>query len=136
MIPRGRLSTHMGKLTKNFVPRKTPPTVKHNNQPKRRKISLGRLPLNICVTSMTMLGIIRMTMAVRISSRRVTMGVEINGNPIPVVPLVKAAKRRAAATSRVVRSIGMIGSKGYAGFEVSCNHVRVVISFQLSAIQY
>jgi hypothetical protein len=121
MIPRERLSTQMGKLTKNFVPRKTPPTVNNNNQEKRRKISRGRPPLNICVISITMLGIIRMTMAVRISSRRVTMGVEINGNPIPVVPLVKAAKRRAAATSRVVRSTGMIGLKGYAGIEVSCN---------------
>ena len=109
MIPRERLSTQMGKLTKNFVPRKTPPTVKKNNQEKRRKISRGRLPLNICVISMTMLGKIRMTMAVRISSRRVTMGVAINGNPMPVVPLVKAAKRRAAATSRVVRSKGMFG---------------------------
>jgi hypothetical protein len=52
--------------------------------------------------SMTMFGMMRMVMAVRMSNKRATIGVAINGNPIPVVPLTKAASNRDPATKIVV----------------------------------
>src|SRR5687768_15448383 len=47
---------------------------------------------------MTMLGISRMVMAIRISSNKATVGVAISGKPSPEAPLTKAANSKAMPT--------------------------------------
>jgi hypothetical protein len=60
--------------------------------------------------SMTILGIIRIVTAARISNKRATIGVAIKGNPIPVVPLTKAAKSKAIPTTIVVVSNAILSA--------------------------